>query len=238
MAEILTIIIPVFNEEDNLLQLSNALTHFLDHAKVNTKVLFVNDGSTDNSQQIIEEECARHSLFNYIQFQVNQGLSAALKAGIDHVDTRLVGYMDADLQTDPMDFNLLLEHCDTHTLINGIRTNRKDTLGKRISSTVANRFRRLFTKDGMDDTGCPLKVLRTDYAKRLPMFKGLHRFIPALILLQQGTVKQVPVKHFPRYAGSSKFGFWNRSIGPFTDCFVYLWMKRRYINYEISKTDL
>lgn len=238
MAEILTIIIPVFNEEDNLLQLSNALTHFLDHAIVNTKVLFVNDGSTDNSQQIIEEECARHSLFNYIQFQKNQGLSAALKAGIDHVDTHLVGYMDADLQTDPMDFNLLLEYSDTYTLVNGIRSNRKDNYGKRISSLFANRFRRLFTKDGMDDTGCPLKVLRTDYAKRIPMFKGLHRFIPAMILLQQGTVKQVPVKHFPRYAGSSKFGFWNRSIGPFTDCFVYLWMKRRYINYEISKTDL
>lgn len=238
MAEILTIIIPVFNEEDNLLQLSNALSHFLDHAMVNTKVLFVNDGSTDNSQQIIEKECARHSLFNYIQFQKNQGLSAALKAGIDHVDTRLVGYMDADLQTDPMDFNLLLEYSDTYTLVNGIRSNRKDNFGKRISSLIANRFRRLFTKDGMDDTGCPLKVLRTDYAKRLPMFKGLHRFIPAMILLQQGTVKQVPVKHFPRYAGSSKFGFWNRSIGPFTDCFVYLWMKRRYINYQITKTDL
>jgi hypothetical protein len=86
----------------------------------------------------------------------------------------------------------------------------------------------------MDDTGCPLKVIRTEKAKRIPMFKGLHRFLPAMILLQNGTIIQIPVKHFPRIAGRAKYGLWNRLLGPLSDCFAYLWMKRKYINYEVK----
>jgi dolichol-phosphate mannosyltransferase len=94
------------------------------------------------------------------------------------------------------------------------------------------------TGDGISDTGCPLKVLHTTYAKRLPMFKGMHRFLPALILLQNGKVEQIPVRHYPRIAGKSKYHLWNRLTGPFIDCFVYRWMKKRYINYQISSTNL
>jgi len=95
------------------------------------------------------------------------------------------------------------------------------------------------TKDGIEDTGCPLKILRTDYAKRIPLFTGMHRFLPALIMLQPGgTVKQVPVRHFPRVAGKSKYNLANRMVGPFIDCFAYRWMKKRYINYSISTNNL
>ena len=87
----------------------------------------------------------------------------------------------------------------------------------------------------MDDTGCPLKVIKTDFAKRIPMFKGLHRFLPAMILLQKGKIIQIPVRHFPRIAGQAKFGLWNRLLGPLSDCFAYLWMKRKYINYKVAK---
>ena len=99
-------------------------------------------------------------------------------------------------------------------------------------------IRRAFTNDGMEDTGCPLKVIHSKSAKQIPMFRGLHRFLPAMILLQNGTVKQVTVSHFPRTAGQSKFGLGNRLISPLSDCFAYLWMKKRYINYEVNKTDL
>jgi hypothetical protein len=150
------------------------------------------------------------------------------------VSTDLVGYIDSDLQTSPEDFNKLLEHIDTYDLVTGVRANRKDNFVKNMSSTFANSIRRGFTNYGMDDTGCPLKVLKTQYAKRIPMFKGLHRFLPAMILLQEGRVLQIPVQHFPRVAGIAKFGVWNRLLGPLLDCFAYLWMKKKYINYTIA----
>jgi glycosyltransferase involved in cell wall biosynthesis len=229
-----TIIVPVYNEEDNLNRVEKELLAYSNIAIKKTAVLFVNDGSLDASLTIIKTICDRNEAFGYISFKNNKGLSAAIKAGFDHVSTDLVGYIDSDLQTSPEDFNKLLEHIDTYDLVTGVRADRKDNFVKNMSSTIANSIRRGFTHDGMDDTGCPLKVLKTKYAKRIPMFKGLHRFLPAMILLQEGTVIQIPVRHFPRVAGIAKFGVWNRLLGPLLDCFAYLWMKKKYINYTIA----
>ncbi len=230
-----TIIVPVYNEEENLPRVEKKLSGYIKTAPKKTKVLFVNDGSTDRSQEGIEAICHNNTDFEFIQFAENRGLSAAIKAGFDDVDTELTGYIDADLQTAPEDFNLLLKHIPEYDLVTGVRANRKDSFVKNMSSSIANGIRRAFTHDGMDDTGCPLKVIKTDYAKKIPMFKGLHRFLPAMILLQQGKIIQVPVRHFPRIAGKAKFGLWNRLLGPLSDCFAYLWMKRKYINYTITK---
>lgn len=230
-----TIIVPVYNEEENLERVEEALANYSKISTHSTCILFVNDGSKDSSQMMIERICERQPNFSYIQFAENCGLSAAIKAGFDHVQTPLTGYIDSDLQTDPEDFNLLLEHIDDYALVTGVRSNRKDSFVKNMSSKIANGIRRTFTHDGMDDTGCPLKIIKSDYAKRIPMFKGLHRFLPAMILLQNGKILQVPVRHYPRIAGQAKFGLWNRLLGPLSDCFAYLWMKRKYINYEVSK---
>lgn len=230
-----TIIVPVYNEEDNLLRVEKELLNYTKIATKATCILFVNDGSTDSSQKLIEGICHRNEVFNYLLFEENRGLSAAIKAGFDAVETPLLGYIDSDLQTAPEDFNLLLKHIDTYDLVTGVRANRKDSFVKNMSSKIANGIRRAFTNDGMDDTGCPLKVIKTPYAKRIPMFKGLHRFLPAMILLQEGNILQVPVQHFPRLAGTAKFGVWNRLIGPLMDCFAYLWMKKKYINYTVAK---
>jgi glycosyltransferase involved in cell wall biosynthesis len=233
-----TIVVPVYNEEDNLKRVEQELTLYTQKALKKTKILFVNDGSKDNSQAIIEEICANNPDFTFIQFEKNCGLSAAIAAGFEAVDTELVGYIDSDLQTAPEDFNLLLQEIDNYDLVTGVRANRKDSFVKNMSSLIANGIRRAFTHDGMDDTGCPLKVIKTSYAKKIPMFKGLHRFLPAMILLQNGNIKQIPVRHFPRIAGEAKYGLWNRLIGPLIDCFAYLWMKKKYINYKIaSKTN-
>jgi glycosyltransferase involved in cell wall biosynthesis len=229
-----TIIVPVYNEEENLERVEKELLAYTKIASKKTAILFVNDGSKDRSQELIETICTRNDAFHFISFMENRGLSAAIKAGFDHIDTPLLGYIDSDLQTAPEDFNLLLEHSDSYELVTGVRSNRKDSLVKNMSSKIANGIRRAFTHDGMDDTGCPLKVIRTENAKRIPMFKGLHRFLPAMILLQHGKVLQVPVQHFPRIAGTAKFGLWNRLFGPLMDCFAYLWMKKKYINYEIK----
>lgn len=210
------------------------LLAYTEIATKKTSILFVNDGSKDDSQALIETICSRNDAFHFITFRENRGLSAAIKAGFDTVESPLVGYIDSDLQTDPKDFNLLLEHIGEYDLVTGVRADRKDKFVKNMSSTIANGIRRAFTGDGMDDTGCPLKVIKTEYAKRIPMFKGLHRFLPAMILLQNGKIVQIPVKHFPRMAGTAKFGLWNRLFGPLMDCFAYLWMKKKYINYEIK----
>lgn len=232
----LTIIVPVYNEEDNLERVETELSNYLKISSVPTCILFVNDGSKDKSQIMIEAICNRNDAFDYVLFRENRGLSAAIKAGFDFADTELVGYIDSDLQTSPEDFNLLLNHINDNELVTGVRADRKDSFVKNMSSKIANGIRRAFTKDGMDDTGCPLKIIKTDYAKRIPMFRGLHRFLPAMIMLQNGRVTQIPVRHFPRIAGTAKFGLWNRLLGPLMDCFAYLWMKKKYINYDVAKT--
>mgnify|MGYP000392112399 CR=1 FL=1 len=232
----ISVVVPVYNEEENLQRVESELLKYFNIATVSTSVLFVNDGSVDNSQAIIETICERNDAFEFILFKQNRGLSAAIKAGFEHVDSELVGYIDSDLQTSPEDFNKLLEHINSYELVTGVRSNRKDSFVKNMSSKIANGIRRAFTHDGMDDTGCPLKIIKTDYAKRIPMFRGLHRFLPAMIMLQNGRVTQIPVQHFPRIAGTAKFGLWNRLLGPLMDCFAYLWMKKKYINYDIEKS--
>ena len=233
-----TIVVPVYNEEDNIYALEERLNQFLPSSLVPACVLFVNDGSRDESLNRILEICARNAHFFYIDLAQNAGLSAAMKAGIDYTQSVYVGYMDADLQTTPEDFNLLLQDIANYELVMGIRANRKDSLFKNMQSKVANGFRRAMTHDGVEDTGCPLKVMHTRYAKRIPFFTGMHRFLPALILLQEGRVKQTPVRHFPRVAGVSKYHLWNRLVSPFLDCFAYRWMKKRYINYSVGDTNL
>lgn len=234
----LTIIVPVYNEEGNMPRLEKELGDFLKIAKVSSCVLFVNDGSKDDSGRLLKEICQRHPDFYYLELAKNGGLSAAMKAGIDNSDSEYVGYIDADLQTTPEDFNLLLNHVEEYEMVMGIRTGRKDSFVKNMSSKIANGFRRSMTHDGVEDTGCPLKILRAEYAKRIPFFTGMHRFLPALIQLQYGKVKQVPVRHFPRMAGTSKYNLRNRLIGPFKDCFAYRWMKKRYINYKVAETNI
>lgn len=234
-----TIIVPIYNEEDNIDRLESTLSEYLTKCVKHACVLFVNDGSKDGSLKGIEHICATNKDFFYISFDKNRGLSAAIKAGIDQCESPLVGYMDADLQTAPEDFNILLPFSDRYTLVSGIRARRNDSFAKRFQSKFANGFRKMMTGDNATDTGCPLKVLQTPYAKRIPFFTGMHRFLAALITLQEGgTFYETPVRHFPRTAGQSKFHLWNRLVGPFQDCFAYRWMKTRYINYNIAESNI
>lgn len=230
----LTIVVPVYNENDNMARIEQQLGAYIANAPVHTCVLFVNDGSTDGSLDAIRKIC-RKNAFYYISTAQNHGLSTALKAGIDHTYSKYVGYIDADLQTNPEDFTLLLQYAEEHELVAGIRAQRKDSGFKRFQSKLANGFRRKMTGDTATDTGCPLKVIHTDYAKRLPFFDGMHRFLPALIMLVGGRFKEVPVRHYPRIAGKSKYHLLNRLKGPFVDCFAFRWMRKRYIRYTVAE---
>ncbi len=234
-----TIIVPVFNEQDNIGRLEIELGDYLKNASHKSCVVFVDDGSIDNSLDLLMGVCRRHDDMFYLSFSKNQGLTSALKAGIDYAYSEYIGYIDADLQTSPQDFNLLFEYISDYAMVMGIRTGRKDGFVKRASSKIANGFRRMMTNDVAIDTGCPLKIIRTDYAKKLPLFTGMHRFLPALIALQDGgTYQQIPVRHFPRLAGKSKFHLWNRLFGPLKDCFAFRWMKKRYVTYCVENSKI
>lgn len=229
-----TIIVPVYNEEDNLDRVEKELCHYLTVCTMKACVLLVNDGSKDGSLRKIKDICSRQPDFFYISSNENHGLSTAMKAGIDTAESRYMGYIDSDLQTNPEDFNLLLAHIRDHDLVTGIRAKRKDSALKKLQSKIANGFRRAMTGDTATDTGCPLKVMRSDMAKRIPFFDGMHRFLPALFALEGGRFMEMPVRHYPRTAGVSKYHLWNRLVGPFLDCFAYRWIKARYIRYNIA----
>lgn len=233
-----TIVVPVYNEEDNLQRVEDRLGHYLTICPLKACVLLVNDGSKDSSLQKIKDICARNSDFFYISSTANHGLSTAMKAGIDTTESQYMGYIDSDLQTNPDDFNLLLEHIADHDLVTGIRAKRKDSGFKKLQSKIANGFRRSMTGDTATDTGCPLKVMRTAMAKRIPFFNGMHRFLPALFNLEGGRFLELPVRHYPRTAGVSKYHLWNRLAGPFMDCFGYRWMKKRYIRYNVDEQSI
>ena len=234
-----TIIVPLYDEKENLERLAERLAAYLPVCSRKACVLFVDDGSTDGSAEEIRRICAQKADFYYLSFARNRGLSAALKAGFDHCESPLVGYIDADLQTAPEDFELLLAEIEGTDLVTGIRTGRQDSLSKKLQSRIANGWRRMMTGDGAVDTGCPLKVFRTEVARQLPLFRGMHRFFPALVLLREGgSYRQVPVRAFPRTAGKSKYHLWNRLWAPFIDCFAYRWMKKRYTEYTVKDENL
>lgn len=235
MKDELTIVVPVFNEEESLPRFFVELDSFAGKSPISLRTIFVNDGSTDNSLAILAEECGRREYCSVLSFDRNYGLSTAIKAGIDHCRTSLIGYIDADLQTRPDDFLKFYEHFPEYDMVNGIRRKRQDTLVKKLSSKFANAYRRLMINDAIEDTCCPLKIIKTSIAQKMPFFIGMHRFIPALVQLQGGRVKQIEVAHYPRYAGTSKYHLFNRLVGPFFDTLAFRWMRSRYIRYEIVR---
>jgi len=231
----LVIVVPLYDEAESLPRLNTEMNKFLEQCSLDAGVLFVNDGSTDRSQAIIEDICRKDNRYHFIQLHQNSGLSAALKAGFDYCKSSWIGYIDADLQTAPMDFLELLKFTPEYDLVTGIRADRRDGFVKRMSSLIANSIRRMLIHDGITDTGCPLKIGRADFIKRLPFFHGMHRFIPALVMLLGGRVKEIKVRHFPRLEGKAKYHLGNRLVGPLMDTLAFRWMQNHFIRYKVAK---
>lgn len=234
-SERLTIIVPVYNEAPCLKHFQGEMDRFLSQSPMDTTVLFVNDGSTDDSQAMIETICTANNQYRFITLASNSGLSTAIKAGIDACRGSLVGYIDADIQTTPLDFLKFMDFFPEYDMVNGIRARRNDHMIKKLSSKIANTTRRMMIHDNITDTCCPLKIMKSDFARKIPFFTGMHRFIPAMVQLEGGKVKEIPVRHFQRYAGTAKYNLRNRLVGPFVDTLAFLWIKQRYIRYRVSK---
>jgi dolichol-phosphate mannosyltransferase len=218
----------MFNEEENLSilqsELRSALTG-LDH-----EIIFVDDGSTDRSAEKIE----RAPNVRILRFEKNTGQSAALYAGIKAVRGQTIVMIDSDLQNDPADIPRLLEEISRGAdLVCGYRAKRKDPFAKRLSSRIANFVRSRFTKDYVRDTGCTLKAMRRECADSLVPFKGMHRFIPALIRGGGYHLVEIPVNHRPRRFGQTKYGFGSRALRATIDMFGVRWLLSRRLNYKI-----
>lgn len=223
-----SVVVPVFNEEENLPILQSELRAAL--GELNHEIIFVDDGSTDGSADKIE----RAPNVRILRFEKNTGQSAALYAGIKAARGRTIVMIDSDLQNDPADIpRLLAEVTGGADLVCGYRAKRKDKLGKRLTSRIANFVRSRFTKDYVRDTGCTLKAMRRECADALVPFKGMHRFIPALVRGAGYRLIEIPVNHRPRRFGQTKYGFGSRAWRATMDMFGVRWLLSRRLNYKI-----
>ena len=227
-APAVSVIVPVFNEEENISILQSELRAALDG--LDYEIVFVDDGSVDCTVERIET--APNVLL--IRFEKNTGQSAALYAGLQAARGANAVLIDGDLQNDPADIpRLLAEIARGADLVCGYRINRQDTLVKRLTSWIANAVRSRFTKDGVRDTGCTLKAVRRECVSALVPFKGMHRFIPALLKGAGYRVVEIPVNHRPRRFGQSKYGLGNRALRATIDMFGVRWLLSRRLNYKI-----
>ncbi|MDJ0838420.1 MAG: glycosyltransferase family 2 protein [Acidobacteriota bacterium] len=231
----ISIILPIYNERDNLHRLAEKIREAMGKLGDTTwEAMCVNDGSVDDSGIILESIASDDPRFRPLHFKCNQGQTAAFDAGIRNAKGRLLVTMDADLQNDPADIPLLLEHLsDDIGAVCGVRVKRRDNFIRRISSRLANWVRNRLSGDNITDTGCSLKLFRAECFQNIRLFEGMHRFLPTLVKMEGFRIVEVPVSHHPRFAGESKYGVWNRLFKSFKDLLAVRWMKTRGLRYEI-----
>lgn len=223
-----SVVVPLYNEEENVPILQAELTAGL--AGLDYEIVFVDDGSNDQTV----ERIAPDPRIRVLRFEKNAGQSAAMYAGLHFVRGETVVLIDGDLQNDPADIpKLLAEIKRGADLVCGYRLQRKDTFVKRATSRVANFVRSRFAKDGVRDTGCTLKAMRRECIQTLVPFKGMHRFIPALVKGAGYRLVEVPVNHRPRKFGLSKYGLGNRAIRATVDMFGVRWLLSRRLHYKV-----
>ncbi|MGI9114949.1 MAG: glycosyltransferase [Chthoniobacterales bacterium] len=224
-----SIIVPVFNEEENVSILQRELIDAL--SSFDYEIIFVDDGSRDATVACVEPD----TRVRVLCFEKNAGQSAAMYAGLHAARGEVAVLIDGDLQNDPADIPRLLTEIDRGAdLVCGYRAQRKDTLVKRMTSRIANSVRSRFTRDYVRDTGCTLKAMRHECITALVPFKGMHRFIPALIRGAGYKLVEVPVNHRPRRFGQSKYGLGNRAIRATVDMFGVRWLLSRRLDYQLK----
>ncbi|MGE0492626.1 MAG: glycosyltransferase family 2 protein [Vulcanimicrobiota bacterium] len=225
----LSVVIPMFNEADNLARLLAELRAALDPLGLDYELVFVDDASRDESVNLLRPELGDR--IRCVCLAENRGQSVAMEVGLRAARYDRVVLMDADLQNDPADIPKLLERLEYFDAAYGVRAKRKDTAWKRFSSRVANRLRGRLLGDQSSDTGCTLKAFRGEVVDRLTLFRGMHRFIPALVKMEGFTACELPVNHRDRHAGVTKYGTFDRLKQSLPDLFGVLWLKSRYADF-------
>jgi glycosyltransferase involved in cell wall biosynthesis len=231
----ISVVIPVYNEAENLPILATEVQGALQAAGRSYEVIYVDDGSTDGSSDLLVRMAREDPAVRVIRQRRNSGQSAALQAGFRFARGEIVITLDADLQNDPADIPRLLERIDTHDVVCGVRANRQDTWVRRVSSRIANRVRNRVTHDSVTDVGCTLRACRAEYLRRIPLFTGMHRFLPTLLKMEGARVIEVPVHHRPRLHGQPKYNIRNRIWRALADLLAVRWMQLRWIDRRLSE---
>jgi dolichol-phosphate mannosyltransferase len=231
-----SIVIPVYNEEANIKPFVSELQEVLKRVKKSSEIIFVDDGSQDNSFTILKAAAAQDREIRVIRFRRNAGQTAAFEAGFRAARGDIVVTMDADLQNDAHDIPRLLRKVGEFDVVCGWRHKRRDPWIKIVSSKIANFVRNKLSQEEIVDTGCSLKAFKRECLKNMKLFNGMHRFLPTLAKMEGFTVTQVKVNHRPRRFGKTKYNIRNRMVKAFADLLAVRWMKKRHLNYEIKET--
>ena len=215
---IVSVVIPVFNERDNLAPLQQALREAL--AGRQAELFFVDDGSTDGSREELER-LAGDAGVRVVELRRNFGQTAAIAAGIDHAAGEVIVLIDADLQNDPADIPMMLDKIgEGYDVVSGWRVRRRDTfLTRTLPSRIANGLISRVTGVALHDYGCTLKAYRREVLQGFRLYGEMHRFIPAYAGAVGAKIIEVPVQHYPRRLGKTKYGL-NRTIKVLLDLFT------------------
>ncbi len=228
MGKKISVVVPLYNEEDNVVKLHEKIVSACKEIKQEYEIIFVDDGSRDDTVR----NAKKLSPLILIELRKNFGQTAAFDAGFKASNGDIIITMDGDLQNDPSDIPLLLDEMDEgYDIVSGWRKKRQDSLEKKIFSRTANLLRKILLKDSIHDSGCSLKAIKREALEEVDLFGEMHRFIPAILEFDGWKVGEVEVSHHPRIHGKTKYN-WKRGLKGFVDM-VFIWFWRSYSSRPI-----
>jgi dolichol-phosphate mannosyltransferase len=231
----ISLVVPAYNEQESIPTLLERSRASLEKTGKPFEVIIVDDGSTDQTPQLLTDAMKTSPWLRVIRMRKNGGQSAAFEVGFEAARGEIIATIDADLQNDPEEIPRLLPLLDGYDMITGWRKDRQDTPFRRWQSRQANRIRNWITQETVNDSASSLKIYRAHAIKGIKLFRGAHRYFPTLVKMRGYKVREEPVKHSARFAGTAKYGFRNRAFVGIADLFGVRWMKKRYLNYEANE---
>ena len=227
----ITIIIPVKDEEESIGKLAHEVSGTMAETPFSWECLWIDDGSTDETEKQLEKIC-QDGHHRFLSLDKNYGQSAAMAVGFKNTTADILVTLDGDGQNDPKDIPALVNRLINQKadVVNGWRKNREDSFVRKISSRIGNGFRNKLTHDNVRDVGCSIRAFRRACVDQIPVFKGMHRFLPTLMRIRgYANIIEIPVNHRPRERGQTKYGIHNRLWVGLADTFVVYWMQRRMV---------
>ena len=231
----LSLVVPAYNEQENIEPLLARIASALAQTDKSFEVIIVDDGSTDATAELLSQAMARYPWLRVLRITGNSGQSVAFDAGFKAARGQVIATIDADLQNDPEEIPRLLPLLNGYDMIAGWRRRRQDSALRRLESRIANRVRNWISQEDIRDSACSLKLYKRHCLQGLQLYTGMHRFLPTLVKMRGYAVRQEPVKHSPRHAGTAKYGLRNRAFRAFVDLLAVRWMKSRYMRYQVGE---